>query len=171
MLCFRMEKWGHLKSTFDEIVPCCHPLSTKWTHFQNFLDQNDLNLPQMYVAYHAKRALSSNPQPHKVLYPDQGRGQPLLKHSRSNIVRGQLFLEAKAALVFSTHWEWPNGEDAPPLCCRPNLLAATRESEELAWVPRGRQVQCARRPAQRQVDSGYGPASLSAGAWARTRVS
>ena len=83
MLCFRMEIWGYLKKAFDNGVPRYHPLTVacmsifvligpKWTHFRNFLGRNDLNSAKMHAAFHpdkrpsarAKRAVSSNLQPH-----------------------------------------------------------------------------------------------------------
>ena len=83
MLCFRMEIGGHLKSASDDRVPRYHPLTIacvsifvligpKWTHFQNFFGGNDLNSAKMHAAFHpdkrpsarAKRAVSSNLQPH-----------------------------------------------------------------------------------------------------------
>ena len=70
MLCFRMEIGGHLKSAFDDRVPPCHSLTVgcmsifvligpKWTHFQNFLGRNDLNLAKMHAAFHPDKRPSA----------------------------------------------------------------------------------------------------------------
>ena len=91
-----MEIWGYLKKAFDNGVPRYHPLTVAcmsifvligpmWTHFQNFLGQNDLNSVKMHAAFHpdkrpsarAKRAVSSNLQPHAVSrnFDRKGGGQ------------------------------------------------------------------------------------------------
>ena len=101
MLCFRMEIGGHLKSAFDDRVPPCHSLTVgcmsifvligpKWTHFRNFLGRNDLNSAKMRAAFHpderpsarAKRAVSSNLQPHVVSrnLERKGGGAAIMRH-------------------------------------------------------------------------------------------